>query len=334
MQFVFFAAIFFAFQFSQINQVFAATFTELFDTDTQRASSTTTAIWNHELGYVHPTLLVRQLEAPGQAATSQTVVVSDGSDGPFDNTTYANFGTVIGFTITVDANVHPILKVTKFQLDNLYTLTAINGPLVIHSLSTVDISGSIDCSGAIGNPAVGAAGGTGGIGKCGGLSGGNGGSATVSGSGGLPLAGAVSGGGGGVYGATANGAGGGGGGAYAGNPGGPGINSAPAGSTGGAAGNGVTGANFEFTDLSGSPGGGGGSGSSTEGGSGGGGGGGTVVIHAVGNVSISGTGFILALGVLFDVALCQLLKRALTAFRFSFSARVFPLGHLIHDATC
>lgn len=273
-----------------------AVITENFLTAEQKDASTT-AVWNTALGVVHPTLKINGYQAIAGPIVSSDLSVGDGSDGSFNVSTYANFGTVVGNTITINTLDHPVLEFTNFQLDSGYTLTAINGPLVIYSLSTVVINGTINCSGGNGSPAVGDTGGVGGIGRCGGQNGGRGGDDQASGSGGLPLAGIVSGGGGGSYVGAALGAGGGGGGSYSGNPGVVGDNSAaPATNTGGTAGNGLTGANPDFTILNGSPGGGGGSGSDTEGGGGGGAGGGTVIIHAVGNVTVANTGFILAVG--------------------------------------
>lgn len=276
-------------------RIYADVITEDFSTVANKESST--AVWNFATGDIHPTLQITNYQAPAQPVIPATGFdVGDGSHGAFEPSTYANFGTLIGSTLIIDANVFPVLKFTRFQLDNGYTLTSVNGPLIIYSLSTVTIDGIILCSGTNGAAASGALGGAGGAGRCGGSNGGTGGNAAQSGSSGLPFAGAVSGGAGGNYTGVAPGGGGGGGGAYAGNPGGIGANSVPATNTGGLGGNGVGGANHEFTILNGSPGGGGGSGSDTEGGGGGGGGGGTVVIHAVGDVNISVTGAILATG--------------------------------------
>lgn len=268
--------------------------TEDFSTVAKKESST--AVWNFATGVIHPTLQIANYEVVPGTPLSSDFEVGDGSHGIFDSSTYANFGTLVGSTIIIDANIFPVLKLTRFQLDNTYTLTSINGPLIIYSLSTVTIDGVIQCSGTNGAAASGANGGTGGTGRCGGSNGGTGGNSAQSGNSGLPIAGTVSGGGGGNYTGAAPGSGGGGGGAYAGNPGGIGANSVPATNAGGLGGNGVAGANHEFTILNGSPGGGGGSGSDTEGGGGGGGGGGTVIIHAVGDVSISATGAIFATG--------------------------------------
>lgn len=276
-------------------QVRADLLTENFSTLTNSASGT--AVWNVALGIVHPGLQVTNYQVIAQPVVSGTnFSVGDGSDGPFNSTTYSNFGTVSGSTIIVNAGSRPSLNVTSFQLNNGDTLTAINGPLVIYSQSTVQIDGIIDCDGIDGSPASGASGGAGGSGMCGGSAGGAGGNATVSGTQGLPVTGTVTGGFGGIYVSGSVGAGGGGGAAYSGNDGSNGTASTPATNTGGAGGSGSTGANHQFTILNGSPGGGGGSGSATGGGGGGGGGGGTVIIHAVGNVTISATGLITARG--------------------------------------
>lgn len=274
----------------------ARVFSENFSSQTQKESST--LIWNTELGILHPTLQIFGYRAPAQGAASQTTYsVGDGRDGAFELATYANFGTVVGNHITIDANIFPILNVTRFNLDSAYTISSINGPLVIYSLSTVTIDGVIQCFGNNGNAAVGAIGGAGGAGRCGGFSGGAGGNAASSGANGLPTTGNVTGGGGGIYTASVSGAGGGGGAAYVGLDGIAGFNSAnPAANLGGNPGSGVSGIDHGFINLAGSAGGGGGCGSGSEGGSGGGAGGGTVIIHAVSAVTISNTGAILAYG--------------------------------------
>lgn len=276
----------------------ARVFTETFNTTTQLASST--LVWNFELGYLHPNLQIYDYSDGVQAVASQTTFsVGDGSHGPFELSTYSQFGTIVGNHITIDANQFPILKVTRFKLDAAYTLSSINGPLIIYSLSTVDIHGVIECFGENGSPAVGATGGSGGIGHCAGFAGGSGGNAATSGTRGLALAGTSSGGNGGNYTGNAKGAGGGGGAGYTNSPGLVGGNSAVSGAVtnvGGSGGAPKSGLDHGFDILVGSGGGGGGSGSFTEGGGGGGAGGGTVIIHAVGDVSLSPTGAILAYG--------------------------------------
>lgn len=253
-------------------QTQAGVLVEDFSSVTQKETST--AVWNFVSGVIHPTLQVTNYQAPAQLAASADFSVGDGHHGPFNPSTYANFGTVVGSTITIDASVYDKLEFSSFHLANTYTLTSINGPLVIYSLSDVLIDGTIECSGLPGGSAIGITGGVSGLGRCGGRNGGVGGNFQASGTQGLPTAGTVTGGLGANYVGVAPGAGGGGGGAYAGNPGSNGQNSVPATNTLGAGGNGVAGANHEFTILNGSPGGGGGSGSNTEGGGGGGGGGG------------------------------------------------------------
>lgn len=256
-----------------------------------------TLIWNFELGFLHPELQIYGYRNPFQAVASQTTFgVSDGSLGAFEPSTYSQFGSVVANHITVDASQIPILKVSRFHLDTGYTLSSINGPLVIHSLSTVQINGVIKCFGNDGNDAVGATGGAGGTGRCGGFSGGAGGNATVSGTSGLPTTGNVTGGGGAIYTGAVPGAGGGGGAAYLGLDGDVGENSTPAANAGGNPGSGTNNIDYGFINLNGSAGGGGGSGSGTEGGSGGGAGGGTVIIHAVSSVIIANGGAILTYG--------------------------------------
>lgn len=272
----------------------ASVLTESFSSAAQKDPAST-AVWNLAAGVVHPTLQIANYTPPLGVPTTTDFDVGDGSHGIFQPSTYANFGAVVGSTITIDASVFPILKFSIFQLDSGYTLTSINGPLIIYSLSTVTIDGTILCSGDDGAPASGANGGAGGIGRCGGNFGGAGGNASADGTQGLPTAGLVVGGIGGNFVGAGNGGGGGGGAAFAGNDGGAGL-AGTGGNTGGNGGSGTGGANHQFSNLAGSPGGGGGSGSNTQGGSGGGGGGGTVIIHAVGSVSISATGIILALG--------------------------------------
>ena len=269
----------------------ARVFTEDFTSLTYKDSST--LIWNFELGILHPELLIHGY---GQSSTSQTTFsVSDGSLGAFEPATYSQFGTVVGNHITIDAAQFPILKVTRFHLDSSHTLSSINGPLIIHSLSTVLIDGVITCNGNNGGDAVAGTGGAGGSGRCGGFSGGAGGNSSTSGSDGLPTAGATTGGGGGFANSALTGAGGGGGGSHYNLTinGDAGFNGPPD-NLGGAFGIGSS--DHEFTNLNGSAGGGGGSGSTTGGGSGGGAGGGTVIIHAVSGVIVSNGGAILATG--------------------------------------
>jgi hypothetical protein len=276
---------------------FADVIGENFTTSNKKDASGTTAVWNLALGIIHPNLQVSNYQVTGFPVVPIThFEVGNGSDGAFSLETYANFGSVSGSIITVNALSKPVLNVTSFQLVNGYTLTAINGPLIIYSQSTVRIDGTINCSGLNGENSAAALGGSGGNGRCDGKNGGAGGNMASSGFQGLPVSGDVTAGQGGQYSTGAGGGGGGGGGAYAGNDGSNGDSSTPPTNSGGAGGAGSAGANHQFTILNGSPGGGGGSGSNLLGAGGGGAGGGTVVIHAVGDIIISATGSILARG--------------------------------------
>lgn len=271
--------------------------TETFSNTNQKQSST--LVWNFALGTLHPELQIIGYRSGAQPVASQTTFsVGDGIHGAFDISTYSQFGTVVGNHITIDANQFPILKVTRFHLDAAYTLSSINGPLIIQSLSTVDINGIIQCYGSDGSAATGSLGGAGGQGRCAGFAGGNGGNAANSGTNGLSLSGTTIGGGGGNYagGNPQSGGGGGGGAGYVSNPGTPGDAPVSGTNTAGIGGVPKSGLDHGFDILVGSGGGGGGSGSLFHGGGGGGAGGGTVIIRAVDNVTISTTGAILAYG--------------------------------------
>lgn len=277
-------------------QAQSSVLTEEFSTLTNIDTGTTTAVVNVESGVVHPTLEINYRVYSSDATYStQAVDIGDGSDGIFDLSTYSSIGTVDGSNnITLDASGGRIFKFKRFQLNAGYTLTSINGPLVIYSQSTAVIDGDILCYGNDGSISSGATPGNGGVGRCGGKNGGNGGAPGASGTSGDSSSASVTGGGGGVFNGDTNGSGGGGGGSYAyGSSASAGANAVT--NTGGSAG--LTSANLDFTILTGSSGGGGGSGSNigtASGGGGGGAGGGTVIIHATGDVTISG--FIKAYG--------------------------------------
>lgn len=253
-----------------------------------------TAVWNQELGRVHPTLQVANYNG---AASPIDFSVGDGSDGPFDVSTYANFssgGDVSGNIIRLDTSVHPLLQVTHFYLAPGWSIQPIgNNQIIIESLSYVTIEGEIWCQGFDGGDASGATAGNGGAGRCGGQSGGAGGPVASGGSVGLSasVSPAVTGGKGGSFTGTAVGGGGGGSWSLA-SPAGNGPNFSGS--------NGQAGSSFSdpsFQNLNGASGGGGGSGDATDAGGGGGGGGGLVMIFAVGDVTVgsspsSSTGFI------------------------------------------
>jgi hypothetical protein len=261
-----------------------------------------TAVWNQELGRIHPTLQVANYSGP---ASPIDFDVGDGSDGPFDPSTYASFshlGDVSGNIIRLDTGVHPILNVTHFSLAAGWTLQPFGtGQLVIQSLSYVDIQGIIDCTGVSGTAAAGDTHGDGGAGRCGGANGGAGGDGGVGGfsgtTGSSSIDPAVLGGQGGNF-VNNNGVGGGGGGGW--------NNTTIAAQDGpnASASGGLHGSSDSDSTFSlpfGAAGGGGGGGTLNGAGGGGGGGGGVVLIRAVGAVNIgsapsSATGFVLVNG--------------------------------------
>lgn len=268
------------------NAALAGTISETFNSRANLDSAT--AVWNQALGMVHPTLRVTNYEV---AATPIEFSVGDGSDGPFDNTTYAQFsqnGDISLNIIRLDTNAHPILQVTHFILDQGWTIQPVgSNPLIIESLSSVQILGEIWCQGFDGTDPdpVGATPGAGGPGRCGGLGGGDGGGPTHSGKDGGDASLFVTGGRGGNVSPTY--VGGGGGGAWSSvSPGSPG-NGPNSSFAGGKAGNNAF--DPEFLGILGGAGGGGGGGNAADAGGGGGGGGGTVIIHAVGNVDLGAT---------------------------------------------
>jgi hypothetical protein len=255
-----------------------------------------TAIWNQALGKIHPTLQVVNYDdgTTGNPVppTPMTVDVGDGSDGVFDVSTYSQFsvgGDVSGNKIRFDTSTYPILKVTSFHLAPGWVLEPVGAnPLIIYSLSTIRIEGEIWCQGNIGGTPLGSIPGAGGRGRCGGADGGDGGSGVTGNDGITPNASISSGKGG-----TSAGMSGGGGGSWS--------NAFPAtaGSNGGVAGTSTS--EPTFTNTYGGAGGGGGSANGADAGAGGGGGGGTVILHAVGDISIgtapsSLTGFIYVQG--------------------------------------
>lgn len=261
---------------------------EDFSTLTYRDANST-AVWNIALRKLHPTLQVTGLKVlNGDTPRTEDFTVGDGSDGPFNSTTYSRFGTIVGDTIYVNSREYHF---TSFELEDPYKLVAVGGPLIIYSQSTVEIGGTLLCSGenAIGSSP--------GNGRCGGGNGGTGGTTGSSGVRGYPQSGSVNGGHPGTYVGPASGAGGGGGGSYSASNGTDGTDSnSPPTNTHGSGGN--SSPNHDFATLGGGAGGGGGSGSDQVNGAGGGGGGGggTVVIHAVGDITITATGSILARG--------------------------------------
>jgi hypothetical protein len=274
----------------------ADTLTEDFSTGTHFSSGP--AIANPVTGVLHPPLEVSNHQTACDGAPSSVDInFGAGIHGPFNSTNYSRFGTVTGsgpYTIAIDTDQFPVLYVTSFTLSAGDTIAPTGSkPLVIKAMGSVDVSGTIDCSGGNGtngapSPASLSSGGSG---RCGGGNGGDGattGSVAQPGSAGIATV--ISGGGGG---AGTLGAGGGGGAGFnwtvaCGTPG----TSAVAGAGGGG---GAAGANYEdsaFRVQGGGAGGGGGAIGGGFSGGGGGAGGGHVEIYAIGNIDVTATGSI------------------------------------------
>ena len=281
----------------------AVTLTESIDTVTYR-DSTSTAVWNSVLGYIHPPLQAVSYSTTASAQTNLNV--GDGSHGSFDSSTYANFGTVAGSVITIDTNQWPELKVTQFVLASGSTLRGSGpNPLIIRSLSDVLIYGTIDCRGGAGSDSLSAGTPTGGSGRCGGSDGGEGGSISSPGNG-LPGASSAayitSGSAGGGSTAANGGTGGGGGGGFE-----QGGSNPTSGITGAGANAGNSGTSapvatgLAFSDSRGGSGGGGGGGCDDCGGNnatgaGGGAGGGVIQVYAARDILVGAGGAVRADG--------------------------------------
>ncbi len=267
----------------------------------------TTGVWNSALGTLHPTLKITGwVDGSGTPGSDINIDVGDGSDGPFNTTTYSQFGTVTGNVIAINTDVKQELNVTTFHLDDGWIIRPTGSrPLIIRSLSDVIIDdATIDCSGASGSAVVQDNGSStvsapsGGSGRCGGGRGGNGGRNFGGGAGtaGTASSAVNSGGGAGDTANSANGGGGGGGG------GGYYNQSVGSGETSGGNATGSqapagtvynTDPSFQSSLFGGGGGGGGGSyidsplDNKEATGGGGGGGGGVVIIHAARNVTLT-----------------------------------------------
>jgi hypothetical protein len=258
-----------------------------------------TAVVNTALGYIHPPIQVDGWQViSGPAGQVTQLNLGDGSDGIFDVSTYLNFNSGAynnDQVIHINTDQHPALNFQSFDLAVGWTIRPSGSqPLVIRSLSTLTVSGTIDCSGGSGqglnstNTIVS----LGGTGTCGGGSGGNGASVAIS-----ATAGSQSGSntlGPGLPGTVAS-AGGGGGGAYSqaisppgnGAPGTAGANQEDDAFivTGGGAGGGGGGVYNNLSDIP-----------NLSSGGGGGAGGGSIYLIAAGDINIPASGVVNASG--------------------------------------
>lgn len=262
---------------------FAATVSEDFTTRANYAPQVAVpdrAVWNQALGVLHPSLRLVNYKTGYVAADALAIDVGDGADGPFRPDTYAGFsvgGDLSGNVIRLDTDAHPELHVTTFVLESGWTLRPVGSrPLVVRSLDSILVRGTIDCAGGSGG-AGGVSAGVGGVARCGGHAGGTGGGVAIAGADGAGPSSLVTAGRGGPYSGSA--AGGGGGGAWnASLPAADGVGNASS------AGLSYDDALFEHVD--GGAGGGGGSGSATDAGGGGGAGGGVVRLFAAGDLEL------------------------------------------------
>ncbi|MCB0394088.1 MAG: hypothetical protein KDD25_05995 [Bdellovibrionales bacterium] len=270
-------------------------------------TSSTTGVWNISTGLFHPKLEVTDWN-DGGLDTDTDIEVGDGSDGAFNISTYSQFsknGDVSGNIIRIDTDDHPTLNFTSFTLNSGWTIRPTgSGILDIRSLSTINVNGTIDCSGDDGDDIThldDTALADGATGVCGGGDGGDGGtSSTSSVTGGSSGTVATGGTGGAATTAANGGSGGGGGGGYSQVLGTDGTDPSASGGEG-AAGTSQAPADNAFTIEGGGAGGGGGgvydvADADNSNGAGGGAGGGTVYLTAVGDITIAATGSVLADG--------------------------------------
>ena len=262
-------------------------------------AESSTAVLNTALGKVHPHLQADDWDDDFALPTLTTAFsVGDGRHGKFTTEaeylsfhkgTYAN-----DHVIVIDTDDYPELAFTEFKLESPWVLKPTGSkPLVIRSLSTVTVAGTIDCSGEEGSPSdLKTVSPTGASGRCGGSNGGAGGSTSVAaGAGSAPASNAAAIGGAGV----AEGDGGGGGGGMDQSAPGP-VLGKDVTDTGAGGAAGTPGNDSGFTTEGGGAGGGGGAvyqnvadpGAHSSGASGGAGGG-TILIYAVGNITVDGT---------------------------------------------
>ena len=170
----------------------ASSVVETFDSASSIDPSGRTLILNTASGRLHPPLRIEGIERNlGDALENPSIEVGDGRHGDFILANYASFsqgGDVSGQIIRLSLADYEELHVKSFVLEAGWTLEPVGEkPLVIRSLSTIQVKGIIQCSGGSGDAGTGAmtTAANGGSGRCGGSRGGQGGGATI----GVPLSG-------------------------------------------------------------------------------------------------------------------------------------------------
>ncbi|GIL16847.1 MAG: hypothetical protein BroJett040_05980 [Oligoflexia bacterium] len=268
---------------------YSDTLSETFS-NTQNFSSGTLVL-NLTEGYLHPPLFISQWQQPPAAAADTNIQIGDGHHGTFTSTDdYARFSTngdLSGNIIRINTDTYTELEFTQFNLLAGWSIIPTGSkPLIIRVQGNATVAGSIVCNGQNGeaanaDPTITSLGGSG---ACGGGNGGNGGTSSVkpdSGYMGDAPVGYIS--AGTKADSLASTSGGGGGGGFA--------QPAFAAEDGFGPSKGLKGTSYMdggFTVLGGGSGGAGGS-ANTKSGGGGGGGGGTIIIHAFGDILISGS---------------------------------------------
>lgn len=268
---------------------YGATLTENFSSADRWDRSQSTLVLNTALQRVHPSLRNKDWSSTNQTTN---ISVGDGRHGSFSPSRYTSFGTLSNNVLTIDTTQYSELQVTEFILSAGTTLRPTgSNPLIIKSLTSISISGVIDCAGDDGGGVV--VGTTtlasGGTARCGGGAGANGGTIAVPAAATGTAGGSfVTGGPGGTV-AGVRGQGGSGGGGYSSNV------LAGYQATGGQDGSGgflAIGSNYpdeEFTVVGGGSGGGGGGGGTGSVGAGGGAGGGAIYMYAVQDITLVST---------------------------------------------
>ncbi|MCB0417943.1 MAG: hypothetical protein KDD39_09850, partial [Bdellovibrionales bacterium] len=128
---------------------FAGSISENFSTVTKNETGTSTGVWNAARGVLHVPHVVDRGDDGGE---DDSMSIGTGSDGVFDNSTYANFDTDGSSPTTITLDSTRTYQFTSFTLDAGYTVTGstANNPLTIRVQGDMQVSGTIDLNGQSG----------------------------------------------------------------------------------------------------------------------------------------------------------------------------------------